>query len=112
MENKDCADQMVEIIQDVEKLRKFRKHALKEIIQIRERCKSFINYLNEKGGGKKMLKLSVIVPVYKAEQYLKRCIDSILGQNYKNIELILVDDGSPDACPGICDQYQERMNEL
>ena len=55
-----------------------------------------------------MLKLSVIVPVYKAEQYLKRCIDRILGQNYKNIDRILVDDGSPDACPGICDQYQEK----
>ena len=61
-----------------------------------------------KRGGKKMVKLSVIVPVYKAEQYLKRCIDSFFGQNYKNIDLILVDDWSPDACPGICDHYQEK----
>ena len=53
-----------------------------------------------------MLKLSVIVPVYKAEQYLKRCIDSILGQNYKNIELILVDDGSTDSGLEICEQYE------
>lgn len=59
-----------------------------------------------------MLKLSVIIPVYRAEKYLKRCIDSILEQEYKNIELILVDDGSPDACPEICDQYQEKDNRV
>lgn len=62
-----------------------------------------------------MLKLSVIVPVYKAEQYLKRCVDSILAQDYKNIELILVDDGSPDDSPDICEQYKmvdERVKVL
>lgn len=55
-----------------------------------------------------MLKLSVIVPVYKVEKYLRRCIDSILEQNYRDIELILVDDGSPDRCPEMCDQYQKK----
>lgn len=55
-----------------------------------------------------MLKLSVIVPVYKVEKYLRRCIDSILEQNYRDIELILVDDGSPDWCPEMCDQYQKK----
>lgn len=49
--------------------------------------------------------LSVIVPVYKTEKYLKRCIDSILNQTYSNLEVILIDDGSPDHCPDICDQY-------
>lgn len=49
--------------------------------------------------------VSVIVPVYKVEKYLKRCVDSILKQTYKNIEIILVDDGSPDNCPEICDLY-------
>ena len=49
--------------------------------------------------------ISVVVPVYKVEQYLKRCVDSILNQTYKDYELILVDDGSPDRAPEMCDQY-------
>ncbi len=48
---------------------------------------------------------SVIVPIYKIEKYLKRCIDSVLNQTCKDFELILVDDGSPDKCPKICDDY-------
>ena len=49
--------------------------------------------------------ISVVVPVYKVEQYLKRCVESILNQIYKDYELILVDDGSPDQAPEMCDQY-------
>lgn len=49
--------------------------------------------------------VSVIIPVYKVEAYLKRCVDSVLNQTYKDIEVILVDDGSPDNCPAICDEY-------
>ena len=49
------------------------------------------------------VQLSVIVPVYNVEQYLKQCIDSILNQTFKNFELILVDDGALDSCPQICD---------
>ena len=49
--------------------------------------------------------ISVIIPVYKVEDYLKRCIDSIIAQTYHNLEIILVDDGSPDQCPIICDAY-------
>lgn len=52
-----------------------------------------------------MPKISVIVPVYKAEQYLKRCVDSILNQTLTDFELILVDDGSPDKSGQICDEY-------
>lgn len=55
-----------------------------------------------------MEKISVIVPVYKVENYLKRCVDSIINQSYKNLEIILVDDGSPDKCPAICDGYAEK----
>ncbi len=48
---------------------------------------------------------SVIVPIYKIEKYLRRCIDSVLSQSFADYELILVDDGSPDDCPAICDEY-------
>ncbi len=51
------------------------------------------------------MKLSVIVPVYKVEQYIRECVDSILGQTFTDFELILVDDGSPDKSPDICDAY-------
>ena len=50
-------------------------------------------------------KISVIVPVYKVEPYLRKCLDSIAGQTYQNLEIILVDDGSPDSCGSICDEY-------
>lgn len=49
--------------------------------------------------------ISIIVPVYKVEQFLVNCIDSILAQTYRNIEIVLVDDGSPDTCGEICDEY-------
>ena len=52
-----------------------------------------------------MSKISIIVPVYKVEKYLSKCVDSILAQTYQNLEIILVDDGSPDNCPQICDEY-------
>ena len=52
--------------------------------------------------------ISVIVPVYKVEKYLNRCVDSILNQTYTNLEVILVDDGSPDSCPAICDEYAKK----
>ena len=47
-----------------------------------------------------MPEVSIIVPVYKVEPYLRRCVDSILAQTFQDFELILVDDGSPDNCPG------------
>ncbi len=49
--------------------------------------------------------ISVIVPVYKVEKYLRHCVDSILAQTYPDFELLLIDDGSPDNCPQICDEY-------
>lgn len=52
-----------------------------------------------------MLSISVIVPVYKVENYLHRCVDSILSQTFRDFELILVDDGSPDCCGEICEEY-------
>lgn len=56
--------------------------------------------------------ISVIVPVYKVEPYLRECIDSILAQTFTDFELILVDDGSPDSCGAICDEYAEKDNRI
>ncbi|MCH5165998.1 MAG: glycosyltransferase family 2 protein [Clostridiales bacterium] len=50
---------------------------------------------------------SVIVPIYKSEAFLRECVDSILAQTFRDFELILVDDGSPDGCPDICDEYEK-----
>ena len=61
-----------------------------------------------KGYGEYMDLISVIVPIYMVEAYLHCCVDSILDQSYKNLEIILVDDGSPDNCPAICDKYAEK----
>lgn len=59
-----------------------------------------------------MSSLSIIVPVYNVEPYLKRCIDSILDQTFKDFELILIDDGSPDGCPKICDEYSRADDRV
>lgn len=56
--------------------------------------------------------ISVIVPVYNVEKYLDECIESIVSQSYTNFELILVDDGSPDKCPEICDEWAKRDNRI
>ena len=56
--------------------------------------------------------ISVIVPVYKVEKYIHRCVDSILGQTYADFELILVDDGSPDNCGAICDEYAAKDSRV
>lgn len=57
-------------------------------------------------------KVSVIVPVYNVEKYLRRCLDSIINQTYQNLEIILVDDGSPDKCGAICDEYAEKDDRI
>ncbi len=56
--------------------------------------------------------ISVIIPVYNVEPYLRECLDSVVGQSYENLEIILVDDGSPDSCPGICDEYAQRDGRI
>lgn len=57
-------------------------------------------------------KVSIIVPVYNVEKYLNRCIDSLLNQSLKDIEIILVDDGSPDHCPAMCDEYAKQDHRV
>lgn len=56
--------------------------------------------------------ISIIVLIYRVEKYLDQCVQSILGQTYKNLEIILVDDGSDDACPGMCDEYAEMDSRI
>ncbi len=57
-------------------------------------------------------KISVIVPIYKVEKYLRKCVESVINQSYSNLEIILVDDGSPDKCPVICDEYSKKDNRI
>ena len=56
--------------------------------------------------------VSIIVPIYKAEKYLHRCIDSILAQSYADFELLLINDGSPDSCGAICDKYATKDSRI
>ncbi|MBO7397990.1 MAG: glycosyltransferase family 2 protein, partial [Clostridia bacterium] len=56
--------------------------------------------------------ISVIVPVYKTEEYLNQCVESILNQTYKDLEILLIDDGSPDRCGELCDDFAERDNRI
>ncbi len=56
--------------------------------------------------------VSIIVPVYKVENYLNKCIESLVSQTYRNLEIILVDDGSPDSCPEICDNWAKNDSRI
>ncbi len=57
-------------------------------------------------------KVSVVIPIYNVEKYLDRCIDSVVNQTYKNLEIILVDDGSPDKCPEMCDEWAKKDRRI
>ena len=56
--------------------------------------------------------VSVIVPVYKVEDYLDKCVKSVVAQTYENLEIILVDDGSPDNCPSMCDSWAQKDSRI
>ena len=62
--------------------------------------------------GVNLVKISVVIPVYNVERYLKKCIESIVEQTYSNLEIILVDDGSPDNCGILCDQYAKQDSRI
>ncbi len=59
-----------------------------------------------------MAQITVIVPVYKVEKYIDRCVESILTQTFRDFDLVLVDDGSPDTCPQVCDTYAEKDDRV
>jgi len=56
--------------------------------------------------------ISIVVPIYNVEKYLKQCIESLLSQTYKNLEILLIDDGSTDKCPQICDEYEKKDKRI
>ena len=58
------------------------------------------------------MRFSIIIPCYKVEQYLRQCVDSVLAQTFEDYEVILVDDGSPDGSPAICDEYGEKSDKV
>lgn len=58
------------------------------------------------------MRFSIIIPIYKVEKYLRQCVDSVLAQSFTDFEVILVDDGSPDNCPAICDEYEEQDKRI
>ena len=58
------------------------------------------------------MKFSIIVPIYKVEEYLDRCVESLIRQTEKDIEIILVDDGSPDSCPAMCDEWAKKDERI
>lgn len=58
------------------------------------------------------MKVSVIIPVYRVEKYIRRCIDSVIEQDFDDYEIVLVDDGSPDKCPQICDEYASKHSNI
>ena len=59
-----------------------------------------------------MAHVSIIIPVYKVEKHLHKCLDSVINQTYKELEIIVVDDGSPDNCPRICDEYAQKDDRI
>ncbi len=67
---------------------------------------------NKKLKSKKDTLVSVVVPIYKVERYLDKCVNSIINQTYSNLEIVLVDDGSPDNCPVICDEYAKKDSRI
>ena len=59
-----------------------------------------------------MIKVSIIIPIYNVEKFLDECVRSVLNQTYTNLEIILVDDGSPDRCPIMCDEYAKQDSRI
>lgn len=70
-----------------------------------------IDNLN-KGEKNSLPLISIIIPVYRVEKYLRRCLNSVVNQTYQNIEIILIDDGSPDSCGEICDEYARNDRRI
>ena len=56
------------------------------------------------------MEFTVIIPIYKVENYIEKCVDSVLAQTFTDFEVLLVNDGSPDRCPQICDAYEKKIS--